>query len=208
MVRRGPFVDMENKDLEILSHLSLDKGIGFNELWRTLKKDGLGMSFSTLSNVLKRLRKENYVNVDMKTSDQKIPRHHYCKTKSGFEYERHINDKINTFSFPTKRIIKSHKSEIKFNQMIVGEMPYTCEIDLSSSYLTKEKEEKISGLIETFGDTLIPNIAETLSKAYSGFTSLLGRGSIEESVDYLKKALSFIVSSIDFQTAEIEEDQG
>ena len=191
MTRRGPYVDTEKQNYEILRHLFLDKGIGFNELWRALKQDEIGMSYSTLSRILKRLLNEEYVEVDKETHGQKIPKHLYYKTKSGVECEQHIADKIRLFTFPSKKIVKAHKSEIKFNQEILGEIPYTCEIELSSSELTKEKEEDISKLIETFSDVLISNIAESLNKAYSGFISLLGEGSIEDSIIHLKKALSF-----------------
>jgi len=191
MPRRGPFVDIEKKDHQILNHLKLNEGIGFNQLWRKLKKDEIGMSYSTLSKVLKRLKDGEYVDIDVKTTVQKIPRHSYYKTKSGRVYEQHLGDKIRSSSFPAKKIIKAHKSNLKLNQAIIGEMPYTCEIELSSHDLTHEKEEEISKLIETFSDILIPNIAESLNKAYSGSLSLLTKGSIEDSKNYLKKALSF-----------------
>lgn len=191
MPRRGPFVDIEKKDHQILNHLKLNEGTGFNQLWRMLKKDGISMSYSTLSKVLKRLKDGEYIESDVNSTGQKIPSHYYYKTKSGRVYEQHLSDKIRQASFPAKKIIKAHKSNLKLNQVIIGEIPYTCEIELSSPNLTHEKEEEISNLIETFSDILIPNIAESLNKAYSGALSLLTKGSIEDSKNYLRKALSF-----------------
>ncbi len=191
MPRRGPYVDKEKQDFEILRHLSSDKKVGFNELWRMLKQDDIGMSYSTLSRILKRLLNEEYVAVTKETISQKIPRHLYYKTESGIEYQQHLEDKIRLFDFPTRKIVKVHKSEIKFNQEILGEIPYTCEIRLSSQKLTKEKEEEISKLIETSSDILLSNIAESLNKAYSDFITLLGKGEIEDGINHLKKALSF-----------------
>ncbi len=191
MTRRGPFIEIEKKDYEILKHLELNTGTGFNELWRKLKDNGISMSFSTMSKVLKRLRDENHVDIDVRISGYKIPKHLYYKTEQGLEYQQHLDDKIRLSLIPAKRIVKAHKSDIKFNQVIIGEMPYTCEIELSSPNLTSNKEGEISRLVETFSDILIPNVAESLNKAYSGSLSLLSRGSIKESTDFLKKALSF-----------------
>ena len=191
MPRRGPHIDTEKQDFEILRHLSSDKKIGFNELWRILKQDDIGMSYSTLSRILKRLLNEEYITVNKETIGQKIPRHLYYKTKSGIEYQQHLEDEIRLFEFPTRKIVRVHKSEIKFNQEVLGEIPYTCEIQLSSPKLTKEKEEEISKLIETSGDILISNIAESLNKAYSDFISLIGKGEIKDGINHLKKALSF-----------------
>ncbi|MEM3017784.1 MAG: hypothetical protein QXO25_02780, partial [Candidatus Bathyarchaeia archaeon] len=61
MTRPGPIASTEEQDLKVLTHLRREIGIGFNELWRRIKTDGHGVSYSTLSNTLKRLRAHEYI---------------------------------------------------------------------------------------------------------------------------------------------------
>jgi len=191
MTRPGPIANIEEQDLHVLAHLQRDSGIGFNELWRRLKTGGHGISYSTLSSTLKRLKSQGYVEFTAEGAKRKIPQHMYHKTDHGLDYELHLNDKLRLSMAKTKKIVKARRGEIKYNQVILGEMPYTCEIELSAPNLTKEKEEAITAFAGTVGDTVTANVAESLNQAYSGFIALLGSGKKKEAFDYLKKALGF-----------------
>ncbi len=218
MTRPGPIVNIEDQDLQVLTQLPQDRGIGFNELWRRLKSSGRGVSYSTLSNTLKRLRSQGYVDFIVEGAKRKIPQHIYSKTEQGLEYELHLNDKLKLSMVKTKKIVKARRGEIKYNRVILGEMPYTCEIEMSAPSLTREKEEEITKFAGTVGDTVISNVAETLNQAYSGFIALLGDGRKKEAFDYLKRALSFKLkltiafdggrAAIDAIGQQILEDEG
>ena len=208
VTRPGPIANIEDQDLQVLSHLGKEKGIGFNELWRRLKSDGHGVSYSTLSNTLKRLRSRAFVDITVEQANRKIPQHTYSITDQGQEYELHLSDKFKLSLVETKKIVKARKGEIRYNQVILGEMPYTCEIELSSPSLTKEKEEEITQFAGTVGDTVTSNIAESLNQAYSGFIALLGGGKKKEAFDYLKKALAFklkLTIAFDGSRANVDE---
>lgn len=191
MTRPGPIANIEEQDLQVLNCLSLENGVGFNELWRKLKANGHGVSYTTLSNTLKRLESQKCVNYQVEEARKKIPQHIYSKTKHGVDYQLHLNDKLRLSMSKTKKIVKARKGQIKYNQIILGELPYTCEIELAASNLTKEKEESITDFMGTVGDTVTSNVAETLNLAYSGFIALLSRGNKKEAFEYLKKALRF-----------------
>jgi len=191
MTRPGPIANIEEQDLQVLNCLSIENGVGFNELWRKLKAKGHGVSYTTLSNTLKRLESQKCVNYQVEEGRKKIPQHIYSKTKHGVDYQLHLNDKIRLSMSKTRKIVKARKGQIKYNQIILGELPYTCEIELASSNLTKEKEESITDFMGTVGDTVTSNVAETLNLAYSGFIALLSKGNKKEAFDYLKKALRF-----------------
>ena len=191
MTRPGPIANIEEQDLQTLNFLPQESGVGFNELWRRLKAGGHSVSYSTLSKTLKRLQSQGYVDFIVETEKRKIPQHVYTKTGHGQEYELHLSDKLRLSLADTKKIVKARRGEIKYNQAILGEIPYTCEIELSAPSLTQEKEEAITTFAGTVGDTVTSNIAEILNQAYSGFISLLGDGKKSEAFDYLKKALAF-----------------
>jgi DNA-binding HxlR family transcriptional regulator len=191
MTRPGPIANIEEKDLQVLNCLSLENGVGFNELWRKLKANGHGVSYTTLSNTLKRLESQKCVNYQIEKAKKKIPQHIYLKTKHGMDYQLHLNDKLKLSMSKTRKIVKARKGQIKYNQIILGELPYTCEIELAASNLTKEKEESITDFMGTVGDTLTSNVAETLNQAYSGFIAHLSMGNKTEAFEYLKKALRF-----------------
>jgi len=154
MARRGPFPKTEEQQYQVLSHLPSDNGVGFNELWRKLKSENVGVSFSTLTRTLKSLRSEKCVGMKVSRRGHKIPNHLYRK-------------------------------------IIFGEIPYTCEVEVSSENLTGDKEKQISVFVGSVGETVVSSIAEILGRAYSGFISILGEGRMQEAVDYLKKMLSF-----------------
>ncbi|MFC1507068.1 hypothetical protein ACFLQ6_08360 [Thermoproteota archaeon] len=191
MTRPGPIANIEEQDLQVLNCLSIENGVGFNELWRKLKAKGHGVSYTTLSNTLKRLESQKCVNYQVEEARKKIPQHIYSKTKHGVDYQLHLNDKFRLSMSKTRKIVKARKGQIKYNQIILGELPYTCEIELAASNLTKEKEEAITDFMGTVGDTVTSNVAETLNLAYSGFIALLSRGNKKEAFEYLKKALRF-----------------
>jgi DNA-binding HxlR family transcriptional regulator len=191
MVKRGPLPNNEQQRYVVLAHLPTEGGVGFNELWRNLKSNGVGMSFSTLTKALKSLSEENCVSVELHGSESKIPRHLYKKVESGIAYEQYLRDRLGLESVPTKRTVKIHKGEIRYDRIIFGEIPYTCEIELSSTDLDKKKEDEISRFVQTASSTIVPTVAEILNKAYTGFISLLGQGSKREAVRFLSNGLSF-----------------
>ncbi|MBS7622062.1 hypothetical protein KEJ39_00070 [Candidatus Bathyarchaeota archaeon] len=208
MTRPGPIASTEEQDLKVLTHLRRDSGVGFNELWRRIKTDGHGVSYSTLSNTLKRLRTHDYVEFVTVGARKKIPQHMYYKTERGRDYELHLNDKLRLSLAEPKKIVKARRGEIRYNQVIFGEVPYTCEIELSAPNLTREKEEAITAFAGTVGDTVTANIAETLNQAYSGFISLLGSGKREEAFDHLKRALGFKLKlTIAFDGSRVAVDE-
>jgi len=190
-VKRGPLPNREQQQQVVLTHLPTETGVGFNELWRRLKSDGAGMSFSTLTKALKSLSKEDCISVDLHGSQSKIPRHLYKKTESGIAYERYLGDKHGLQSVPTRRIVKIHKGEIRYDRIIFGEIPYTCEVELSSPDLDKKKEEEISRFVQTASNAVVPTVAEIMNKAYTGFIALLREGSKREAVRFLSNAFSF-----------------
>lgn len=190
MTRPGPRASIEEQDLQVLTHLQ-QIGIGFNELWRKLKSSGHGVSYTTLSRTLRRLLSQGYIGFVVVESQKKIPRHIYSKTEHGRDYELHLNDKLGLSMAKTRRIVKARRGEIRYDKMILGRIPYTCEIELSAPNLTKEKENEITEFAGTVGDTITSNIAESLNQAYSGFIALLGDGKMKEAFDYLQKALAF-----------------
>jgi DNA-binding HxlR family transcriptional regulator len=189
--RRGPLPRIEERHYQVLSHLPTDKGVGFNELWRKLKSENIGVSFSTLTRTLNSLRSEKCVKMDVSRLGNKIPSHLYSKTSLGAEYEELLRDKLGLLKASTKRVIKAHRAKIRYDEIIFGEIPYTCEVELSSKNLTEEKEKQISIFVGSVGETVVSSIAEILGRAYSGFISILGEGRTKEAVDYLKKMLSF-----------------
>lgn len=191
LARRGPFPKTEEQHYQVLSHLPADRGVGFNELWRKLKAENIGMSFSTLTKTLKSLRSEKYVEMGVSRRGYKIPSHFYRKTSVGVEYEELLGDKLGLLKASTKRVIKAHRGKIRYDEIIFGEIPYTCEVELSSKNLTEEKEKQISVFVGSVGETVVSSIAEILGRAYSGFISLLGDGRTKEAVDYLKEMLLF-----------------
>jgi DNA-binding HxlR family transcriptional regulator len=191
LARPSPRASIEEQDLQVLTHLQQRVGVGFNELWRRLKTSGHGMSYTTLAKTLRRLLSQGYVGFAVTESQKKIPRHAYSKTEHGREYELYLNDKLGLSMAKTRRIVKARRGEIRYNQMILGRIPYTCEIELSAPNLTREKEEEIAEFTGTVGDTITSNIAESLNQAYSGFIALLGDGKTKEAFEYLKDALAF-----------------
>jgi len=191
LARRGPFPKTEEQQYQVLSHLPTDGGVGFNELWRKLRSENIGVSFSTLTKTLKSLRSEKYVEMGVSRRRYKIPNHLYRKTGVGVEYEELLGDKLGLLKTSTKRVIKAHRGKIRYDEIIFGEIPYTCEVELSSKNLTEDKEKQISVFVGSVGETVVSSIAEILGRAYSGFISLLGDGRTKEAVDYLKKMLSF-----------------
>lgn len=191
MARPATRASIEEQDLQVLAHLQQHAGAGFNELWRRLKTSGHSMSYTTLSKTLRRLLSQGYVGFAVTESQKKIPRHAYSKNEHGREYELYLNDKLGFSIANTKRIVKARRGEIRYDQMILGRIPYTCEIELSAPNLTREKEEEIAEFTGTVGDTITSNIAESLNQAYSGFIALLGDGKTKEAFDYLRGALAF-----------------
>ncbi|MGQ9543636.1 MAG: hypothetical protein ACUVTM_06095 [Candidatus Bathyarchaeia archaeon] len=191
MTKPGPIPNFEGQDLQVLTHLTQDRGLGFNQLWRKLKANGYSISYSTLSNTLKRLSSQGYIEYSIEETKRKIPHHLYMKTEQGAEYEQHLNYKHGLAMGATRKIVKARRGELKYNQIILGEMPYTCEVELSPPPPTRDKEEEISRFVGAVGDTVISNIAESMNGAYSKFFNLLGEGKNEGAINHLKRALSF-----------------
>lgn len=191
MPRRGPFPNTEKQMYEVLIRLPRDEGIGFNELWRKLKSEGVGMSFSTLTKRLRKMSDEGHVGVIIQEKAAKIPKHLYHKTASGSRLQQYLENKLSLQRFPTKRIISVHQGKIKYDGIIFGEVPYTYEIELDARGLSKKKEKDISEFIGVVSETIVSTVAERLYNASSGFISLLGDGKTEEAVEHLKRSLSF-----------------
>jgi DNA-binding HxlR family transcriptional regulator len=122
MTRPGPIANIEEQDLQVLNCLSLENGVGFNELWRKLKAKGRGVSYTTLSNTLKRLESQKCVDYQVEKARKKIPQHIYSKTKHGVDYQLHLNDKFRLSMSKTRKIVKARKGQIKYNQIILGEL--------------------------------------------------------------------------------------
>ncbi|MEM3380586.1 MAG: PadR family transcriptional regulator [Candidatus Bathyarchaeia archaeon] len=191
MTKPGPIPNFDGQDLQVLTHLPQDRGLGFNSLWRILKSKGYSISYSTLSNTLKRLRAQGYIEYSIEETKRKIPHHLYRKTEQGAEYEQHLNYKLGLTMGEAKKIVNARRGELKYNQIILGEVPYTCEVEISPPPPSKNKEDEITRFIGAVGDTVISNIAENMNGAYSKFFNLLGRGYSEDALNHLRRALSF-----------------
>ena len=191
MPRRGPFPEPEKQNLTILSKLSTESGIGFNELWRKLKQSNISLSFTTLTKTLRRLVKENYVQVKIKKGKAKISKRIYTKTALGSTYEKHLSSKLGFSKTPLKRILKIREGSIKYNQVIFSNFPFTYELELSSPKIDKDVEENIAKFVGDIGETLIHNIAEIMNRTYSNFLSSFVTGSVKDAFKNLKNGLDF-----------------
>jgi len=169
------------------------------------------MSFSTLTKTLKNLSRENCVSVELHGKASKIPKHLYKKIESGIAYEHYLGDRLGLQGVPTKRIVKIHKGEMRYDKIIFGEIPYTCEVELFCPDLDKKKEDEISRFIETASSAVVPTIAEILNKAYTEFITLLRKGSKREAVEFLSNALSFkfkLTLAYNGSKTRLDEDLG
>jgi len=190
-MRRGPFPEPEKQNSLILQNLSTEKPVGFNELWRSLKRGDISLSFTTLAKTLKRLMKDDYVQMTIKRGKTKIPKRLYAKTRRGAEYEQHLQGKLGFSDVSAKRIIRVREGTIKYNDIIFSNFPFTYELELSSANVDKEAENTISKFVGDMGETLIHNLAEILNKAYSRFLSSFSEGSAKDAFTLLKEGLAF-----------------
>jgi DNA-binding PadR family transcriptional regulator len=185
-----PLLNEESKRLLVLRHVPFEGGKGFNEIWRALKRDGVGLSYSTLSGALKALVEEGYVEF-RNVAGGGIPKRLYRKTSGGVEYELHLEGKTRVTGKSVKRIIKAKSAPTEYGQAIFSRFPFTFEIELSAEQIAGESEEALTRFVGDMGETLVHNMAEILNRAYTNFLSCLADGRSSEAVESLRRGLGF-----------------
>jgi len=174
----------------VLNHVPYSSGAGFNEIWRALKRDGVSISYSTLSNFLKILVEEGYIEFKSVPGGG-IPKKLYIKTSRGLEYELHLQGKMQLTEVPTRRIVKAKSDPTEYGQVIFKRFPFTFEIELSTEQVREEIEEPLTRFVEEMGETIVHNLAEILNDAYTNFLSTVAEGRSTEAIENLRRGLEF-----------------
>ncbi|MEM2902667.1 MAG: hypothetical protein QXO32_08080 [Candidatus Bathyarchaeia archaeon] len=185
-----PLLDEEPKRLLVLRHVPFEGEKGFNEIWRTLKRDGVSLSYSTLSRALKTLVEEGCVEF-RRVAGGGIPKKLYRKTGRGVEYELHLEGKTRITGKSVRRIIKAKSTPAEYGQAIFSRFPFTFEIELSADQVAEESEEALTRFAGDMGETIVHNMAEILNHAYTNFLSCLADGRSSEAVESLRRGLGF-----------------